>query len=435
MCLVLLAFQITVKLVFSQTSYDNVNISSGVYLQPTTWIKPALNFDGVNDRVKCNAESYPQQPLTLEAWIKVAHIVVGNEIIINVRYGRSSLYRSGTWVYFSFYDGVAFHSINTGAILNTSDWFHIVATKDNVNGMVIYVNTIPLGSDDSAGAKNATSFVDQIPRFGAVENVVGVWANFFEGSIDEVRIYNRVLSLSEIEYSYNNGIGYHTPYSTTDLELWLKLNENSGITAEDSSGNDNDGTIYGASWSRGKIVLGIVQNRYTLSSTTSVRNLTLNSGTLRLSKGSNAYEIACSTNDDVMITINKWFYSDITQFRPLAEVESTLSFTVNSRNKGEPQAISGVSSWSFDDDTTTMSLTTANYSLVTIRWESAGTQMVVWWLDRMMTWIGISGFFLIMLAPTMLVYYGKQDNWGNAFTYSLMFFVIGMALVIGWLWG
>lgn len=164
-------------------------------------------------------------------------------------------------------------------------------------------------------------------------------------------------------------------------------------------------------------------------------NITLYSGTLGLSKSDYAYNIASTTNDNVTINIYKWFYIDITQFRPLSEDESTLSFTVNSRNKGSPQAISGASTWSYDDDTTTVSLTASNYTMVIIRWESEGTKMVVWWLDRMMTWIGISGFFLIMIAPAMLVYFGKKDDWGNAFTYSLMFFVIGMALVIGWLWG
>ena len=165
------------------------------------------------------------------------------------------------------------------------------------------------------------------------------------------------------------------------------------------------------------------------------QNITLHSGTLGLSKSTYAYDIACSTNDNVTINLYKWIYSDITQFKPYAQDESALSFTLNSRNKGEPQGVTGVSSWSYDEDTTTVALSCTNNTMVTIRWESEGTKQVVWWLDRIPMWIGIGGIFLIMIAPALLVYYGKQDEWGNAFTYGLMFAVIGMALVIGWLWG
>lgn len=163
-------------------------------------------------------------------------------------------------------------------------------------------------------------------------------------------------------------------------------------------------------------------------------NITLYSGTLGLSKSDYAYNIACSTNDNITILINQWFYNDLTQFKPTAAVESTLSFTVNGRNKGEPQGVSGVSSWSYDEESTTVSLTAANNALVTIRWLDVGTTQLVWYMDRIPTWLGMGGMLMVTLAPVMFVFFGKKDEWQSACVWGLMLFVIGMGLIIGWLW-
>ncbi|MDH5765035.1 MAG: hypothetical protein OEZ38_03380 [Gammaproteobacteria bacterium] len=55
--------------------------------------------------------------------------------------------------------------------------------------------------------------------------------------------------------------------------------------------------------------------------------------------------------------------------------------------------------------------------------------------EILMMFMGIGGFLMWIASPVSLVYYAKNDDLENAFTYGLMFFVIGMALVIGWLWG
>ncbi len=62
--------------------------------------------------------------------------------------------------------------------------------------------------------------------------------------IDEVAIYNRVLTQEEIEYLYNNGFGRPTPLSLNPIGLW-HLDEREGISVLDSSGNNNHGTLEG----------------------------------------------------------------------------------------------------------------------------------------------------------------------------------------------
>jgi hypothetical protein len=83
---------------------------------------------------------------------------------------------------------------------------------------------------------------------------------YFDGTIDEIAIFNRSLSPEEIEQLYNNGIGRPIDsswFNTTGLiGLWhfdLDGNDNS-TTAYDSSGNGNNGTINEAWHTDGKIV-------------------------------------------------------------------------------------------------------------------------------------------------------------------------------------
>ena len=79
--------------------------------------------------------------------------------------------------------------------------------------------------------------------------------NIPDAVIDEVAVYDRVLTQQEIEYLYNNGLGRPTA-SLNPIGLW-HIDDNQGITVTDSSGNGNDGLLQGAAqpvWTNGKFL-------------------------------------------------------------------------------------------------------------------------------------------------------------------------------------
>ena len=108
--------------------------------------------------------------------------------------------------------------------------------------MKLYLNGIEVGSTSKTGTLNANTSVSA--WIGSNPPTVG--SNAFDGLIDEVRIYNRALSVEEIRYHYNRG---------GPVAHW-KMDEGNGTTTYDSSGNGNDGyfgsTTTSPTWTTGK---------------------------------------------------------------------------------------------------------------------------------------------------------------------------------------
>jgi len=103
---------------------------------------------------------------------------------------------------------------------------HLIAVYDGAK-MYLYVNGT---LDNSVQKTGDLQISDHTPRIGT-DGAYGT--RFFNGIIDEVRIYNRALSVEEIRYHYNRG---------GPVAHW-KMDEGEGRTVYDATENDNDGTL------------------------------------------------------------------------------------------------------------------------------------------------------------------------------------------------
>jgi hypothetical protein len=143
-----------------------------------------------------------------------------------------------------------------------NDWKHVVFTAERTGtgttlAMVtakIYVNG-SLASDSQSGAvgqlleSSQLSFIATSPMYiGAYNHTLGA-SQHFNGDMDEFAVWNTALSASEISTVYNSGSPFAletdiSGYSkSSNLEVYYKFNEGSGINVGDSSGNSRDGTI------------------------------------------------------------------------------------------------------------------------------------------------------------------------------------------------
>ncbi|OHA29992.1 MAG: hypothetical protein A3B08_02015 [Candidatus Taylorbacteria bacterium RIFCSPLOWO2_01_FULL_43_44] len=175
-------------------------------------IGQALSFDGVNDYVNVNpANSVDNAQMTYSAWIYPINTTSGEVIYTGIgttAHGR--LYKRGgppriefdyVWV-----SGICKANTPPGsAPVNT--WTHVVATYDRSLACSastrprIYINGVDVSTTDTVNGTGGA-------LTGA--NVVNIGASlgptlYFPGIIDDVRIYNRALSASEIKQLYLMG--------------------------------------------------------------------------------------------------------------------------------------------------------------------------------------------------------------------------------------
>src|SRR5262249_5453110 len=112
-----------------------------------------------------------------------------------------------------------------------------LASTYNGSTLSLYVNGVLVATQPATGniiASNGSL------RLGGNS----IWSEFFAGTIDDVRIYNRPLSQSEIQIDMNTPIGTTPP--NNGLAAAYNFDEGAGTTVRDSSGFGNTGTISGA---------------------------------------------------------------------------------------------------------------------------------------------------------------------------------------------
>ena len=240
------------------TAYDRSgNANNGTLMNGPT-VTPgrsgqALNFDGNNDFVSISDIAFGgTNPISICSWVKPNSLdsrgilTQGTEVVMRTD-GTGHL----EWILNGF-------STNDRAIskqiLLVNGWSLVCGTYVSGGDIVAYVNGIEDGRATPTG-----TYTDVSSAF-VVGDCVSCGENF-NGAIDEPRIYNRALSASEIWDLYQMGNPDHVNSADSQgdpLEKGLvgywKLDDASGTSATDSSGNANTGTLTnGPTWTTGQI--------------------------------------------------------------------------------------------------------------------------------------------------------------------------------------
>jgi len=195
------------------TAYDRSgNGNDGTLINSPTWVDgkfgKALNFNGSNNYVDLGDDSINSAGIiTFECWFKSNNIASaqGTSSIVNTGYD----YNTGkNYLVVGLYNSKILataagtpDSSRTSDNLQSNTWYHLVVIKVSKDISKIYIN----GVDDTHGASTNWG--------GDVSSVIGkidiATDQYFNGIIDEVRIYNKALAADEISDLYNN-YGYTT---------------------------------------------------------------------------------------------------------------------------------------------------------------------------------------------------------------------------------
>jgi hypothetical protein len=191
--------------------------------------------------VNSSASLQPTTNISMEAWVyKDAFVDAGG--ICRKKYNWSI---QNAWSGAPGYDANKFEfqvvaggndvHITTTNTYDILRWWHLLATYDGVH-VNIYVNGILDRTYDLTGAINTS---DDALNIGQ-----DTYNNYFNGRIDEVRIYSRTLSATEV-LQHSQGLFLNE----SNLAALWHFSEGVGNTTVDSSGNNNTGSFIGSvSW-------------------------------------------------------------------------------------------------------------------------------------------------------------------------------------------
>lgn len=177
--------------------------------------KYALSFDGMDDYVDCgkNPSLSISSNVTLELWIKISSSIT--DMGLRNLIGQPDPYRNynfyvggngtGGWqLYLSHeWEGAGFKDSETDYILSRDLWYHIVGIISIADGGLhqYYVNGKLVTESKNLGFSTI--------KTNTANKWIGRADNYFDGLIDEVRIYAQALTPSEIQKHYADGAARH----------------------------------------------------------------------------------------------------------------------------------------------------------------------------------------------------------------------------------
>ena len=213
---------------------------------------PGLTFDGSNDFVQTsnsNALQFANQTFTVSGWFKTT--VAGAGIVSDGGGGSSgggwNITDTGSVLQATLKDstsGGVFVANGTKTVTDgTWHSFTVVFTTSTTvaanNTAVLYLDGAvePISSSTRNGNVYNVTPGSRYLGFGA-RDIGGTPANFFNGAMSDMRIFARGLTAAEAA-----AINANQPISNLSLTAWWKMNEGTGASLTDLSGNAYTGTL------------------------------------------------------------------------------------------------------------------------------------------------------------------------------------------------
>jgi hypothetical protein len=189
------------------TAGDSAGSNTGTLINGPTWVtgkvgSGALSFDGVDDNIDYSTILHGTVH-TFSAWVYQQNASNGIIIYNNSDIGQAlRITTNGTQLMYSTSGG---EQVSVWVSPISGSWWHYTVVR-NGTAVTFYQNGVQVGTTQTL-ASNDTLTTRGIGGVGAVP---------FKGSLDDVRIYNRALSLSEVTqlYNYTGGSPQVTPNPT-----------------------------------------------------------------------------------------------------------------------------------------------------------------------------------------------------------------------------
>jgi hypothetical protein len=249
---------------YDRSGQGNNGTMTGGPLQIIGQVGQGMKFDGNNDYVSVNDPGASSLDITgevtLSAWIKQKSqgsfgdiVIKGDDGTTTANYGIETV-NDQLLFFFSNPTGTYHGLRTTNADFKTNTWYHVAAVyNDAANNIDLYVNGVLKSETIYVGSPENNSIQTNNRKLYIGWDSVNSGEQF-DGTIDDVRVYNRALKADEIKRLYNMGAGARTAAPqqaqlTNGLIAYWPFNgtdfNNAGTTTYDRSGTGNNGTMGG----------------------------------------------------------------------------------------------------------------------------------------------------------------------------------------------
>ena len=190
----------------SDTPHSIVGTGTGKY---------ALSFDGTDDYVNVGNGTifdFSTNDFTISVWAKAIGGITGRGIINkggwgSIGYAIQEAYSPANRYYFVVNDGAGYKAVSL-PLYETWDWTHIVCIK-TTNHLEVWINGAKV--NEYNGVIGSLSNPTKNFEIGRSFNPY-----YFNGFIDDVRVYSQALSESQIQKHYVEGLERYSDLALSD---------------------------------------------------------------------------------------------------------------------------------------------------------------------------------------------------------------------------
>jgi hypothetical protein len=208
----------------------------------------SINLDGIDDRVEINRTlGSGFSELSISAWVKYASNLAtsnryepivakigpsfGNSFVLqNMRSGASS---NGGELYFNVQTPNGSFNAFSGVVPSQNVWYNVVGTYDGSN-VKIYIDGILKATLSATGSINSNTELLMLGDAG-----YGGFSSILNGNLDEISIYSRGLTQSEVTNIYNSGTPNDVSTISNIEAYWRMGDGDTANTITDNVGSNN----------------------------------------------------------------------------------------------------------------------------------------------------------------------------------------------------
>ena len=221
-------------------------------------IHSALSFDGINDYVNCGNDASLQitDEITIEAWSRYDDVtdhwsrIVTKGKWLGRDYGWMLFYSNDDgndhtgFIFTIEIDGTNRAISIPNTEIDEGVWYHFAASYDG-EYMRLYVD-----GEEKISANYPGSITETEGPYNVQIGRSDHWEEYLDGAVDEVRIWNKALDQTEIEYWLRKPVDDSHP-NWSDLKGYWKFDDENNPTDDYSENNnlgylkpDNQGPVF-----------------------------------------------------------------------------------------------------------------------------------------------------------------------------------------------